>query len=384
MRSKSTIIVLGAIWAIGVAALVTVVSVQDRVDAQRHAEVVVGTLERQVGSLAEAAFTPAVAATGAGPTAMQTKLQIDGDEQAIRASLADLGALGGQREPTRLAALDRQYFAMVERLAALVVHGESRQAALLFGEAEQPIGSYGALNAELHQAGVTYGNNATRSRLFASIGTVASIAFMLLAFSAVFFRVTRLAAERHRLLERSREEALTDQLTGLANRRRLFADMELLLARERGARDKLVLGTYFDLDGFKVYNDTFGHPAGMTRCSRASRAATPHGYRGQGRRLPDGRRRVLRDRQRRHDAEETLEQTKAALSERSASYTIGCSVGTVVVAPEGDICSSTRWLRQISASTTAKRSDDSRAGGEGHDVLLRVLSRRAARHSPPI
>ena len=58
-----------------------------------------------------------------------------------------------------------------------------------------------------------------------------------------------------RMLARSRHEAVTDALTGLGNRRALMDELE----RSMRSEDTLVL---FDLDGFKRYNDTFGHPAG--------------------------------------------------------------------------------------------------------------------------
>ena len=50
--------------------------------------------------------------------------------------------------------------------------------------------------------------------------------------------------------------AATDALTGLGNRRRLIVDLEACI--QHG--DTTL--TLFDLDGFKAYNDTFGHPAG--------------------------------------------------------------------------------------------------------------------------
>ena len=50
---------------------------------------------------------------------------------------------------------------------------------------------------------------------------------------------------------------LTDPLTSLGNRRRLMADLAEAFADDRAA--VLVI---FDLDGFKEYNDRFGHPAG--------------------------------------------------------------------------------------------------------------------------
>jgi diguanylate cyclase (GGDEF)-like protein len=54
-----------------------------------------------------------------------------------------------------------------------------------------------------------------------------------------------------------KEMAVTDPLTGLGNRRALAA----ALSEMRDDRGRAFVGM-FDLDGFKAYNDTFGHPAG--------------------------------------------------------------------------------------------------------------------------
>jgi two-component system cell cycle response regulator len=67
-----------------------------------------------------------------------------------------------------------------------------------------------------------------------------------------------LFAENHRLLAASRTEARTDPLTGLGNRRRLIED----LTRTIEAGDPQYVFALFDLDGFKAYNDSFGHTAG--------------------------------------------------------------------------------------------------------------------------
>jgi diguanylate cyclase (GGDEF)-like protein len=71
-----------------------------------------------------------------------------------------------------------------------------------------------------------------------------------------------------------RGEATIDPLTGLANRRQLSDDLADVLAVATFAQPALLVT--FDLDGFKAYNDTFGHPGGdllLTRISRAFKDA---------------------------------------------------------------------------------------------------------------
>jgi diguanylate cyclase (GGDEF)-like protein len=58
-------------------------------------------------------------------------------------------------------------------------------------------------------------------------------------------------------LEVTTHEARTDQLTGLANRRALLEELERRV--EHGESGVLAIA---DLNGFKHYNDTYGHPAG--------------------------------------------------------------------------------------------------------------------------
>jgi two-component system cell cycle response regulator len=71
--------------------------------------------------------------------------------------------------------------------------------------------------------------------------------------------VRRLDMERrlHTENEALQTLALTDELTGIANRRALFRSGEEFLAAGR----KLSV-VVFDLDHFKQINDTYGHPAG--------------------------------------------------------------------------------------------------------------------------
>jgi diguanylate cyclase (GGDEF)-like protein/PAS domain S-box-containing protein len=79
------------------------------------------------------------------------------------------------------------------------------------------------------------------------------------AYGAVStYRDVTARTERER---RAREEAHTDPLTGLANRRAL--DRTLAAAVARGQRrDRRVAVLLLDLDGFKAVNDRLGHAAG--------------------------------------------------------------------------------------------------------------------------
>jgi diguanylate cyclase (GGDEF)-like protein len=64
----------------------------------------------------------------------------------------------------------------------------------------------------------------------------------------------------HRLRE-SRRQALTDDLTGLGNRRHLVERLESAIESCRASETELAL-LLIDLDGFKELNDTLGHHAG--------------------------------------------------------------------------------------------------------------------------
>ncbi len=76
--------------------------------------------------------------------------------------------------------------------------------------------------------------------------------------------VTVLVTMRERI-EREREAlrdfALTDPLTGIANRRSLLGRAGYEIARHHRAGRKFAL-VMLDLDGFKLLNDRFGHAAG--------------------------------------------------------------------------------------------------------------------------
>lgn len=84
----------------------------------------------------------------------------------------------------------------------------------------------------------------------------------------LFSRLISHQVERERLMQSLREandeltsRSLTDPLTGVANRRALFQELQRVL--ERAKRERHIIHVAFiDLDGFKAINDKYGHDVG--------------------------------------------------------------------------------------------------------------------------
>jgi diguanylate cyclase (GGDEF)-like protein len=74
--------------------------------------------------------------------------------------------------------------------------------------------------------------------------------------TAVIVRLAMSDRENKALLEQVR----TDPLTGLANQGRMQVDLPIRVGQ--ASEESPVFLLLFDLNGFKHYNDTFGHPAG--------------------------------------------------------------------------------------------------------------------------
>jgi len=207
---------------------------------------------------------------------------------------------------------------------------------------------------------------------FTQIPTVAmmlSCATLLVAS----FRLFSAFRENDRLLATSREEALHDPLTGLGNRRLLMRDLETAVAEARpGSPLGVVL---FDLNGFKHYNDTYGHPAGDQLLARLGRrlrqAVAPEGgaYRLGGDEfcalIPYGA----------ADLDSIVTRAATGLSETGEGFSIDSSYGVVRVPvdaadvePALALADSRMYARKGDGRTSASR--------QSRDVLMKTLFER--------
>ena len=173
------------------------------------------------------------------------------------------------------------------------------------------------------------------------------------------------------MLRTSRHEARNDALTGLPNRRALQVDLEDALA-EPAEPAALVL---FDLDGFKHYNDSFGHQAGddlLVRLGAAlQRDIAGHGtaYRMGGDEfcalLAPGAEALL----------PLVQRAAQALAEHGEGFSVTSSWGAVMLGEEArDPGEALRLADQ--RMYVRKRGSRNSVGRQTTDVLLRALAER--------
>jgi two-component system cell cycle response regulator len=200
---------------------------------------------------------------------------------------------------------------------------------------------------------------------------VIALALASATIGMVIVRAVLTFRERVRLLESTREESLTDALTGLGNRRRFVSDLEERLA-DGSEPFALVI---FDLDGFKAYNDAFGHSAGDALLGRVAGrlAAATEGY-GRSYRLGGDEFCILAS------VGETgpgsvIERSTAALTEEGEGFAVSCSFGAVSMPAEAK--NLTEALR-IGDDRMYLHKQRNRPGADRQsiDVLVRVLEER--------
>jgi diguanylate cyclase (GGDEF)-like protein len=201
-----------------------------------------------------------------------------------------------------------------------------------------------------------------------------------LALSAMsMILLATLRVQRQALQDESdhaQELANQDPLTGIGNRRRLMADLAALLPLA-SEQTPLLLAT-FDLDGFKAYNDTYGHPTGDTLLRRLgdqlSRAMQGRGhvYRMGGDEF------CVIAHVTPADAASVVERAAAALAASGDLFDVKSSYGWVLL-PHEEVVDPSTALRIADRRMYAQKNlGRTSAGRQATDALLQVLSERSA------
>jgi diguanylate cyclase (GGDEF)-like protein len=195
-----------------------------------------------------------------------------------------------------------------------------------------------------------------------AVALAAATVVLVLGRTALTFR------ENVALLARSRTESLTDALTGLGNRRKLIADLGSLLDEPHVYGSRLLV--IFDLNGFKDYNDSFGHPAGDALLARLggklSAAVRPEGsaYRMGGDEFC-----VLMP-----ASETLLDRAALALCEQGETFTVSSAFGGVLLPDEARDASTALVIAD--ERLYAHKEQQPTRRGRAHELLLRTLAER--------
>jgi len=191
-----------------------------------------------------------------------------------------------------------------------------------------------------------------------------------LAAAALAVMIARMSIALE-LLARSRRQALADDLTGLGNRRLLMRDLERRLAP--AASQQPFTLALFDLDGFKRYNDTFGHPSGdalLVRLAvRLAEAVAP----GTAYRMGGDEFCAIVEGQD-SEAAATLELAEKALSVRGDAFSIASSTGAVACPREAATVAAALGAAdaRMYVAKTSRASDQAQT----RDAVLRILHER--------
>ncbi|MFN8160926.1 MAG: diguanylate cyclase [Solirubrobacterales bacterium] len=208
----------------------------------------------------------------------------------------------------------------------------------------------------------------------ASFEQISPVAVVLAAATmvAVVVRTALAFRDNVTLLAARERDSLTDNLTGLGNRRALMRDLETALRDAAAGEPRSLI--LFDLDGFKHYNDSFGHPAGdalLSRLGASFRGAVgPHGsaYRMGGDEFcAIVRTDTLKE-------ESILAGACAALSESGSGFTVRPSHGSAALGLEAADAGSALQL----ADQRMYRAKHGREGTfkETRAILLSILQER--------
>jgi two-component system, cell cycle response regulator len=199
-----------------------------------------------------------------------------------------------------------------------------------------------------------------------ALALAAATIVLVLARTALSFR------ENAQLLEASRREALTDSLTGLDNRRKLLIDLAAEIERADDTAPRML--ALFDLNGFKSYNDNYGHPAGDALLSRlAGKLAVAVAPAGRAYRMGGDEFCVLLP-----ASEPALHRAANALCETGEGFVVTSAYGAALIPEEAPTVSSALSVADERLYRHKELLAEIRHG-TAHAPLLRTLAEREPR-----
>jgi diguanylate cyclase (GGDEF)-like protein len=354
-----------------------------RASSSHVAELHVSSMGLALADLQGAPFD-ANSATGGSPATSRVRIQLD--EQVISSGLTVRAQPG---VPVQRLESARADLASVSSVVTTVYNTTARKGGLAAAGAavvlplERLMLVRGrAMTDALNSIARTDAASGATARTQTKLEAAGAMLLLLLAFAYFYFRsvaanevVVRLAGEKEALLGVSRNEARTDALTSLGNRRALSSDLASAVAQSSASAELLLV--MFDLDGFKQYNDTFGHPAGdglLQRLgTRLAAAATQHA--GSAYRMGGDEFCVLA-RCGPERAERLLSDTLSALEEGGETWHVGCSHGAVWIPSEAS--TESRALQLADERLYANKTTRSSTSRQVTDVLMQVITEQNA------
>jgi diguanylate cyclase (GGDEF)-like protein len=174
--------------------------------------------------------------------------------------------------------------------------------------------------------------------------------------------------------KRSSYESLHDALTGLPNRRQLIIDLSAAIASATHTAPRTL--AMFDLDGFKTYNDTYGHVAGDQLLTRVAHRLTASASSiGRAYRLGGDEFCVLLDTT--QDPGQIIARAAQAMCDRGTGFAIQASYGIASVPNDAEDLTA---ALQIADTRMYANKNGTRAAtfiAQTRDVLLRATAEHA-------
>ncbi len=388
--------VLALVFALALASIAAVTLLQQRADRSRVAQLRIATITDTLNALQSVPLESDPTTVGSSTSSRALMRQ---DELRITHTLAELRTGSAPAALQQLGAPLRENFSVVAGLYALgrqyagIVSGKPKPGEparmlvspmVIVQAFESVLGtesrSAAQATALLETASREYDRRASRAEAETLYGSAAAILLLFGAFSLFYRRSLKarttaetLVGENQRLLASSRGEALTDSLTGLGNRRALVQRLDEAVAAA-GPANHVTLAL-FDLDGFKQYNDMFGHPAGDLLLARlGTRLAEALGDRATAFRM-GGDEFCMLGHVEPAEAGALGRLGAEAFSENGEGFQIGCSWGLVLVPDEAStaedalrLADQRMYERKASSRTSVSR--------QIADVLVQVMSER--------